>query len=389
MNPDISALRLKSQLTFSNNLFSKNELKNIFIVNYPNVFVKPSGANVPGITLNNNQSYQCFRNAAFYFMYRMRAEIWNNIDNLNMGPVASMSDSDFNLYLITQTFIELMDDQIINRVIPGSDSIQKKRTTFIDSRFDQLKGESGLAKYSFYGLLSYNQQRKQQVRQDFVAPGMLKNINDSSMDSMLNLNINGGVSQEVLDHFLTTRLYFSNANLLYPIKELTNISTISTNPNYIMVNMSSQPKISDFITNIHNYVDKTNANGINYKLVGILYDCLNGVPHQISSVCFGDNCNLPTPKHIFMDDHHKNVMDLSNPFDLSKLKWGCAIETRVTYLLYESDNAVTGLKSKIDSYLAASLGNHSNSFQIGGDYYQKYLKYKNKYIELKNKIQTQ
>lgn len=357
---------------------TKNELKNIFINNYSNVYKFPLTAPLPGITLNNNQTYQCFRNASMYFLYRMQNEIWDNIDVLrtDISNITTFTDAEFNQYLIIQTMIELMDDAFINTLYT-SDSIETKRTKFLDSRLELLKDFTHKQKYDYGLLRNHRRERNDEIYRE------LSN-GDATEEASLRASVrlqDGGISREFINNFITIRRFLNLS-----IDFTNNISSNTSNSNYIIVNVDPKIDISSFIVNKNNYVDKKNSKNEYYKLVGILYDCPDGVAHQVASVCFACDCDLPTPTHIFMDDHTKKVMKLDSTFNKNNLTYGCETDkTKVDILLYEKVTVRPNLQDKINQYLTTQ-GNATNSFVAYGggfNYEKKYIKYKNKYLSLK------
>ena len=157
-NLDISNLRSKARLNITDNIFSKQELKSLFIHNY-----NSKNGNSLSSSLNNNMLYQCFRNSPYYLLSRTQLQIWDKIDTLlttDTTNFSSLNDDNKNLYIFIQTLIELMDDTIITNVSIGTryetEIIEMKRTNFIDTRFDSLISISDNTKYNSLGILKSN-----------------------------------------------------------------------------------------------------------------------------------------------------------------------------------------------------------------------------------------
>ena len=381
---DITALRAKANLDITSNLFSKDELKQLFIFNYKTTF-----GNGEIMALNNNDGYQCFRNAAFYLLLRFQKKIWDLIDTL---PVAINfnslgSDDDKNKYLVIQTLIELMDNTIINRLISVG-TIEKKRTTFIDNRLD-IFITTPSNKYQLLGLLNkYSQAYFTEIASIL---GM------SVADYKAIAGTAGGQSSNVIN-FIVTNI-FNTSNISLDIKPtLLDISNniVSETNNYLLYKINTV-LAKDIYSDLNTYKLLTNSTGETYKLVGILYDCGT---HQITSVCFGSQClDIKADgyvTHNFIDDNLfiKNKSLNPNDYELGKvtgLNYSCrtASNLKVDYVLYEKVQAVTELNTEINSYLTTNNLTVTDLVIHGGgnndEYYKlKYLKYKAKYLKLKN-----
>ena len=133
-------------------------------------------------------------------------------------------------------------------------------------------------------------------------------------------------------------------------------------------------------------------NGETYKLVGILYDCPNGITHQVTSVCYGDKCINHDPtyiKHTFIDDKKIIMNKELNPSNFkiradTSLEWGCKNRgINIMCLLYENILVVEQLQKSIDNFLLENSLSYPVVIHGGSKYKNKYLKYKNKYLNLK------
>jgi hypothetical protein len=157
-------------------------------------------------------------------------------------------------------------------------------------------------------------------------------------------------------------------------------------------------KINDF--KIKNFIQTDNSVST-YNLVGILYDCSNGVGHQVTSICYQPNCTSIPPLHNFHDDQDKILNKPLNPKDFelgikTGLKYGCDTGgINIQYILYEKTSAKDILQGKIDEFArynptdcptSTDPLNPSGIKIKGGSYKNKYLKYKQKYLQLKNSI---
>jgi hypothetical protein len=410
MSTTISELFDKSESTFSvnHNYFTKHELKSLFINGYLSKnnsidFLNQSDIN---INFNNNKSFQCFRNAAFYFLLRMRYTIWITIDDLVDNPYnQGISDIDYNKYLVIQTIIELYNDDIIKKHFPSSDTMSIKRTNFIDARFDELK-LSSFDKYVKYGVLT-PKNNFERIKQSLLEFGMITSeqnkMNETAFEDSLRQpgneyannfykeykNQNGGISTdvitEVIANILSKKVSISERITLDTIHEkITNMENIY---NYHIINLGSNTNITNFLDIIDN-LKNISIKDKDYILVGILYDCPNSIAHQITSICYGE-VDCTTNKHLFLDDHSKIIKTLTKTnFNRTNLLWSCGDTGKpfnVSMLLYEKKNIKDLIDIEINSFIKKNINFHEKlSIQFGG-YKQKYLKYKNKYIQLKNK----
>jgi hypothetical protein len=385
---NIATLRAKARLNMTDNSFNKNELKSLFIHNYNS----KNGASISS-SLNNNMSYQCFRNAAYYLLSRLQLDIWNLIDtlpNINTTPFAGLTPDNINLYTIIQTFIELMDDNIIASLGIGT-TIEIQRTYFLDNRLESLNTHNN-NKYS--------------------ALGVLKSIYKGSYMK----SSSGGTSPTVINFFQTK--FFKDlkiSNIDYDdrfkfIKKNIDGLNISIPSNYILFKFNygsneNLPSPDEMFSRINSFKIKkfiqTDNSISNYNLVGILYDCPKGIGHQVTSICYQPNCTSSLPIHNFHDDQHKILNKELNSVDFkigtdTGLKFGCKNQgIGIQYVLYEKTCVKDILQGKIDEFIRSNPADYpvSTNFSFpsgviikGGDYKNKYLKYKQKYLQLKNSI---
>jgi hypothetical protein len=390
---NVDALRARSTLDISSNLFNKDELKKLFIFNY-----KLTLGTGKVISLNNNQNYQCFRNAAFYIFMRYQKTIWELIDKLPISGNYSLiaSDSDKNKYLIIQTMIELMDDDIINRISTGS-SIERKRTFFLDNRLEKFI-TSGDEKYKSLGLLTNH-------RNDFLLEranefGMMGTNASKISQALAYYPTHGGLSAAVIN-FMLANIFNNNTSN----KDLVNISDLKSSnfgggdEDYILYEIKRESPASDVFTEINNKKLIKNINNKYYKLVGLLYDCPNDTAHQITSLCFGNQCTDVSINGYILHNFHDDSLFLNkkslNPVDFrigvnTNLQYGCRTGgINVQYLLYEKVSAVSELNADVRKFLEDKKLKYNDLIIHGGgnnnDYYKlKYLKYKAKYLKLKN-----
>ena len=409
MSTNISELVQRSKSTFSDNYFTKNELKKLFISGYLSKNNNIDILNQPDININfnNNKMYQCFRNAAFYFLLRMRYTIWITIDDLVNNPHdKGISDIDYNKYLVIQTIIESYNDTIIQKHFPSSDNMSSKRTNFIDTRFDELK-LSGFDKYVKYGVLT-DKNNFERIKESLYNIGMIdiaqREMNKTDLEKSLKKPANfdalefynqyknekGGISTdvitEVIANILSKNVSISERIILNGINE--EITKMKNIYNYHIVNLGSDTDISDFLTKIDD-LKSISINKEKYILVGILYDCPNDIAHQITSICYGEDDCINKNRHLFLDDHQKKLKTLTtNDFNRNGLLWSCGDNKKpfkVSMLLYEKINIKNLIDIETNSFIKNNDNFHESlSIQVGG-YKQKYLKYKNKYIQLKNK----
>jgi len=378
----IITLRARAHIDLSQNIFTKDELKTIFVNNY----ASKHQINRLG-SLNNNMGYQCFRNAGYYLLARAQGEVWDLIDTLPTKTWATMTYDEKDLYIYVQTFVELMDDEIINRVgkctnitfYKGSaygcndSTTTHKRTNFLDNRLNQINAPIGNnnIRYNSLGLLKYTRTYTQN---------------------------HGASSDGVISYFLNNLFKSVKTKTIdYPTLKTDNFDTLgfSSMSNYIIVKLRGQPITSTVFPDINTIKQKIYSSADpskKYNLVGILYDCGN---HQVSSVCYGANCLSTPPNHSFHDD--ANVLDEKldaakfAPGVNSKLNFNCRTGPKeIQYLLYELQDAVVSLKAKVIAALPPGILPTSPSYpQVHGggiNYHHKYLKYKQKYLSLKNKF---
>ena len=373
----IAALRARAHIDVSQNIFTKDELKTIFITNYSSKHeINRLGS------LNNNMGYQCFRNAGYYLLARAQGEVWNLIDTLPNKTWDIMTNDEKDLYIYVQTFIELMDDDIIDRVgkCPNitfysgwpsgcNDSTTTiKRTNFLDNRLNQINAPIGNnnVRYNSLGLLKYTRNYTQN---------------------------HGASSDGVISYFINNLFKSIKTNTVdYPKLKTDNFDKLgfSSMSNYIIVKIRGQPNTNTVFADINTIKQKIYSDADpskKYNLVGILYDCGN---HQVTSVCYGANCLSTPPNHSFHDD--ANVLDEKldpskfAPGVDSKLNFNCKTGPKeIQYLLYELQDTVVSLTAKVIAHLPAGSA-HPNVHGGGINYHQKYLKYKQKYLSLKNKF---
>jgi hypothetical protein len=226
------------------------------------------------------------------------------------------------------------------------------------------------AKYSNFGLL--NKYYKPRIK--FEASIMKMPFED--YDPIAG---NGGLTNDVLTYFI------DNVFGQY-IKFSDNILESPEN-NYTLY--KTNISLNDLLLNIEKYKIKTASDNKKYRLVGIVYDCPDGVTHQITSLCYGDNCIKTPPTHTFHDDQLIKSKNIASPFNKSDLQWGCKTNMNIQNLLYENEDAIQILQSALigeDFFdtIRAGITIHGG-FKNNVNYYEKYIKYKQKYLSLKNK----
>lgn len=395
---DLIMLRQKAKLKITKNLYSKNELKKLFIYNYGNFeTVRP---------LYNNKRYQCFRNSAFVLLMRYQKKIWDSIDELpTVEKYDDLDRDNKNKYLIIQTLIELMDDYIINKFDLGEiirfdsmggayiiNNLESKRTGFLDDRLDSYLTD-GYEKCTRLGLVDKYAE---------VYFSTMQLITEEPIED-IRLRGVGGYSIMVLE--LILKDIFNEEHPFITVNSFSDIQNVDNNFNkdYVLYNLtnvieSTARNVFDLL-NIKKTIE--NESKETYVLVGILYDCPNGeFPHQITSVCFKDECTRENSSgyitHHFYDD---TVIDKSLiPIEFSSgvdtgLNLGCKKDGIVVqFVLYEKRSATETLKNNIRDFVAENeLEIDIDSVLIYGggnnvDHYKfLYLNYKNKYLLLKKK----
>jgi len=141
------------KINFYENILSKNDLKILFASTYENTRKK-----VVGFTLYNIGDSVCYTLSSFNLLSRMQGVILNEIDNLkNISDIVEkikknecvnkIEATNFNKYLLIQTFIELHDNIILLKLkdkllassisIPKDDIISHLRINFIRKRLEQ------------------------------------------------------------------------------------------------------------------------------------------------------------------------------------------------------------------------------------------------------------
>ncbi len=116
-----------------------------------------------------------------------------------------------------------------------------------------------------------------------------------------------------------------------------------------------------------------------YNLCGVAWNCNNR--HSISSICFGKDCKDLV--HIYLNEDKQRIKVPIGEYS----GYMCHPKEKVsgTLLLFERRTSVCKLKKLMKEY------SEENGMEMpivrGGNfnYYKKYLKYKKKYLELKNK----
>lgn len=141
------------KINFYENILSKDDLKILFASTYENTRKK-----VVGFTLYNIGDSVCYTLSSFNLLSRMQGVILNEIDNLvNISVIIekikknecvnNIEATNFNKYLLIQTFIELHDNNILLQlkdklltstiIIPKDDIISHLRINFIRKRLEQ------------------------------------------------------------------------------------------------------------------------------------------------------------------------------------------------------------------------------------------------------------
>ena len=370
----------KSKLKFIDNIYSPNELLNIYNTYY-----------LTQIGIQNIQTYQCFRNASIFLISRLYNSIKDILKKLQPLSIVNPSEDDKNKYIIIQTLVELKCDDIINNLFSGTDNISKKRAKFLDDRFNQTSYPC-YVKHQQFGLLDNPEYKKILLQEK-------KLIRGSDAITALDLYIEHLFGDYVhywqCDNFLTIfhKKYDFNATKDYII--------ILTND--IIVN--------DIYQNINQIKLIKNSKGIEYMLCGILYGCPawtgSGRKHEIFSQCDTyDDCKNNI--HTFHDDqiiHKTNITNYQSIKDI--LQWGCkkdykqVIVSSIVYekivqtpqkeyninMLYEFVQnapktelhihleALVPPKILIDKKLITNLINSPNLFDIFNDYVSKMKNY--------------
>ena len=167
---------------------------------------------------------------------------------------------------------------------------------------------------------------------------------------------------------------------------------LNTNPEsyekYRIYMFSGQKSIKEFIEN------KAFYDIPGYTIVGFTLNCSG--THSISALCYGDNCE----KNIFkvINDMQELDVNIDNPDTKYGTDYSECTDTSkilIETILYEHNSVVIELqksiKQDIDKYIKQKrVGDIQITYpQIHGGkqnelYYKKYLKYKTKYINLKN-----
>ena len=410
MSINIDELVDRSDLSFSagHNYFTKDDLKRLFISGYLSKNNKIDFLNQAEININfnNNKEDQCFRNAAFYFLLRMRYTIWITIDDLVNNPYdQGISDIDYNKYLVIQTIIELYNDTIIQKYFPELDTMSEKRTNFIDTRFDRLK-LSGSDKYTKYGVLTelnhFERNKEHLFTMGYINEKQKKMLIDNFERSLhpayrdtykLFKHLKGGISTqvitEVIANILSKNVSISKRlNMKNIYKEIIEMKNVY---NYHIVDLGSNTNISDFFRKIDS-LKSIIIYDHEYFLVGILYDCPSNVAHQIASICYGEDDCIDKNRHLFLDDDQKNIKTLiETDFNKDGFSFSCGETNKpfmVSMLLYEKKNIKNLIDLEINSFIkniGIGTGIKRIPVLVGG-HKQKYLKYKNKYLQLKTQI---
>ncbi|MBM3930662.1 MAG: hypothetical protein FJ336_05235, partial [Sphingomonadales bacterium] len=141
------------KINFYENILSQDDLKILFASTYENTRKK-----VVGFTLYNIGDSVCYTLSSFNLLSRMQGVILNEIDNLiNISDIVEkikknecvnkIEATNFNKYLLIQTFIELHDNIILLKLkdkllassisIPKDDIISHLRINFIRKRLEQ------------------------------------------------------------------------------------------------------------------------------------------------------------------------------------------------------------------------------------------------------------
>jgi len=385
MSSYTNCLRIKAMIKFEDNIFTKNELKALFVKNYSS----KNGSSLSS-SLNNNMTYQCFRNAAFYLLSRLQGYIWDLIDtlpNTDVKKYGNFSEDERHLYLIIQTFIELMDDIIINRIGTGS-NIETKRTDFLDKRLDSTTVPNRI-KFSSFGILkpAYGNLSSSQRSSDFVIAKFtqmifkqLKIHKEGDLNSLFDANLSD-LEKWKIKSFTSPEKY-----LLIEL-ETTWIEDKTVTGKYKDI----LPSAFDVFGRINELKSKNFIKDdvtYTYNLVGLLLDCPNDIGHQVTSICYGSDCTNSPPVHNFHDDNlvvpRKSLIPDNFALGVDTgLQWGCKTKgINVQYILYEKTTVPSELQEQVTLF-SNSINQEEIPVIHGGSYKSKYLKYKQKYLILK------
>lgn len=142
-------------------------------------------------------------------------------------------------------------------------------------------------------------------------------------------------------------------------------------PSYIILD-DGRITINNLVTKITSY-DLTN-----YYLCGVSWNC--GGKHSVVSLCYDGDCNLDTLIHTFVNETTRVRQSLTAEYTghLCSSKY---IGTEL--MVFENRACVGSLREAVRRYIGTSEMHMPNIHGGSVNYYDKYIKYKNKYIELK------
>lgn len=171
---DINNIILKSKKRFKENIFSKNELKYIFIYTYDDKRI-----NNIGLPIHNKSDIICYFITGFNMIARLQYIIYKEIDNLieldeikkyidkihNNVCLNDIESKKFNKYLLIQTLIEIHNEDIMKKIYNNRyDSIIIQ--DFIESRLSEYSfSESTLNKSFDQKFIEYLQFRCKELKE--------------------------------------------------------------------------------------------------------------------------------------------------------------------------------------------------------------------------------
>jgi hypothetical protein len=180
---------------------------------------------------------------------------------------------------------------------------------------------------------------------------------------------------------------------LIDIIDNTNINDIdSTDTTKYIINNKYRGQLDNFIALYDTPVNQRGFKKEGFKIVGLLLNCGQG--HSISAQCYGSDCDKKT--YTIINDDTRTTFDIKDSNASKKYGKLCNFDTiTIETIVYEPDNLILKLKKQIDNDILYIMDDRSPignlpylekrvDFVHGGDYYQKYLKYKSKYLQLKN-----
>lgn len=227
-----------------------------------------------------------------------------------------------------------------------------------------------------------------------------ENIKFMRENLAVNASKNGSESSVVVNSLInildTDKIDTDNVSLNTKYQEIDMSSEQSPNETYIIdydkpyyiqnITIESKLQKGNIFDSLKDKFFAETKNKKKYRLCGISFVCPG---HSVASICYNTNCDKTDktyPTHIVINEISKFENQLNNSENLYNFGKLCNNGSYyIDKLLYESVEYSQTLKNLMNEFISSN-NLKIKSFQTGGNiinYYDKYMKYKQKYINLK------